>query len=325
MVVLHFPCISSQPQLMRNRSFLFFFISTILFSISCTDELGTDFTIIQTSAQLQYYAMESFDGALYAVGGGPWERGDIAVSLDGIDWEVSYLGNRGIFDLHATDNRLLAVGNDGYIYSGVDQDLHLLTPRHNNMLRAITEVPDGYVIVGGKDWNKGWLYKTDQEGNVLSERIIEHQLSDVKCDGKGNCIATGYGIIMKSADYGFSWVVDEQIGDFYKSIAYHEDGTAYVVGHRGSLIYQQPGGSEWISIKKGHSPIGTNTPFRKIKFYAGQGYVVGDNGTIWHSTDGGQNWSNISIDTELDLYDFIIAYDRLYIASESGRIIVVDL
>lgn len=310
---------------MKSKPFLFFTISIVLSFISCADENGTEFNIIQTSSELQYYSMESFDGALYAVGGRPWERSDIAVSLDGVDWKVTYLGNRGVFDLHATDHRLLAVGNDGYIYTGVDENLHLLTPRHNNMLRAITEVPDGYVMVGGKDWNKGWLYKTDQEGNVLSERIIEHQLSDVKCDGNGNCIATGYGIILKSHDYGLSWLVDEQNGDFYRSIAYYSDGTAFVVGYRGSLIYLEVGESLWKSIKSGHSPIGTNTPFRKIKFYGEHGYIVGDNGTIWHSTEGGSNWTNISIDTEFDLYDFVLANDRLYIASESGKILVVDL
>ncbi len=307
---------------MKNSWFLGIFIFTFLLFISC-DQGSDQFSIVETSSEYNYYAIEVFDNKLYVAGGDVWKQCDLSTSTNGIDWQTEYFTNRAIFDLHATDNELFAVGTSGFIFSGTS-DLLKKEVATNSLFKGITKIDGRLIAVAGKDFNKGWVYPIDDNYQILNEYKYDHELTDVKCDIGDDCIAAGYGIIIYSHDKGLTWVRSTQNGDFYNSIGYNSEGIPFVVGYNGSILYSENKGIKWSAIKSAHSPLANNKPFRKIKFYNEAGYIVGDNGTIWKSMDDGQSWSDISLNTELDLFDFVIFEDKLFIASEAGHILTTE-
>ena len=307
---------------MKNSWSLGYFIFTFLLFSSC-DHGSDEFSIIETSSDFDYYAIEVFDNKLYVAGGEVWKQCDLSISSNGIDWQTEYFTNRAIFDLHATDSELFAVGTSGFIFSGTS-DLSKKEVATNRLFKGITKIDGGLIAVAGKDFNKGWVYPIDDNYQILNEYKYDHELTDVKCDNQDDCIATGYGIIIYSHDKGLTWVRSFQNGDFYNSIGYNSEGIPFVVGYNGSILYSEDKGITWTAIKSAHSPLTNNKPFRKIKFYNDAGYIVGDNGTIWKSIDNGQSWSDISLNTELELFDFVIFQDKLFIASEAGYILTTE-
>lgn len=307
---------------MRNRFYLCIFLPILLLSFeSCTS--GSElFTIIETTSELDYYSIEVYNDLLYLAGGDVWKQCDLSISENGKKWDTEYFTNRAIFDLHATSDRLLAVGTSGYLFSG-DQEMQKIEINTYSLLRGISNIGERLIAVAGKDFNKGWIYSFDEDNNILAEHFYDHELSAIECDENGNCITSGYGIILSSSDVGITWTRSDQTGDFYNSISYNSVGIPFIVGYSGSIIYSEDLGTSWQSIKNGHSPLSNNKPFRSIKFYGNIGFIVGDNGTIWKSIDDGKSWSDISLNTELDLLDFVLFQNKLIIASESGKVISV--
>ena len=82
-------------------------------------------------------------------------------------------------------------------------------------------------------------------------------------------------------------------------------------------IKDQPG----KKLKNGHSPLADNKPFRAIKFKGSIGVIVGDNGLVWLSKNNGMDWEDISIATDLNLFDFDFLNDQIIAVSEKGQII----
>ncbi|MFT4532694.1 MAG: hypothetical protein ACJA1A_000608 [Saprospiraceae bacterium] len=307
---------------MKNSWFLGYFVFTFLLFLSC-DHGSDDFSIIETSSDFNYYAIEVFDKKLYVAGGEVWKQCDLSISSDGTNWQTEYFTNRAIFDLHASGSTLFAVGTSGYLFSGISELLKKEVAS-NSLFKGVTKTDIGLIAIAGKDFNKGWIYPIDNNFQILNEYKYDHELTDVKCDSEGNCIVTGYGIIIYSQDNGLTWMRSTQEGDFYNSIAYNSEGIPFVVGYNGSILFSENKGLKWSAIKSAHSPLANNKPFRKIKFYNDAAYIVGDNGTIWKSVDDGQSWVDISINTELDLFDFVIFNDKLFIASEAGHILTLN-
>jgi len=262
---------------------------------------------------------------MYASGGDVWNKGNLAISKNGSDWSVDSLTNKSIFALYATENTLYGVGTDGYIFSGTP-DLSFTRTRYWGMLRSFASSPDGFVTAGGKDFNKGWIYQLNEQLKVDTAHTFENEILGITCNDRNQCVACGYGIILSSGDQGNSWQRSSQDGDYYNSVAVNSRNEFIIVGYNGSILRSMDDeGQIWEEIKNGHSPLANNKPFRKIKFDDRTGVIVGDNGLIWRSDNDGQDWKDISIDTELDLYDFVIFQSHLYCVSESGVIFKVAL
>ena len=302
----------------------FLFINLALLIASCTDSRSDEFDLISTDSPFDFHCIENFKGTLYASGGDVWLRSNLATSPNGSTWSVDSLTNKSIFDLYTDGESLFGVGNDGYIFSG-NPDLQLFRTRFWGLLRAFTASDDGYIAVGGKDFNKGWIYKVNNDIKIDTLSKFEHEILTVNCNGSGRCIAAGYGIIVYSDDFGVSWTRSSEDGDYYNSIAVNNQDNFFIVGYNGTIIESQDNGDNWNKIKNGHSPLTDNKPFRSIKFNDTTGVIVGDNGLIWISQNSGQDWQDISIDTDLDLFDFVFFQSKLVCASEAGQIIVVEI
>jgi len=307
---------------MKNSFLLLFFL---IFLSSC-HKRNKDFNVIETSSDFDFHSIELFDGVLYATGGDVWSMSNIVQSTDGGNqWTVDSLCNKSIFDLYEDGAFLYGVGVDGYIFRG-DPDLTLFRTKHWDMLRGFTRTSTGSVAVGGKDFNKGWIYKINEALKTIDTTFAyDHELQDVAYGDDGVLVAVGFGIILQSHDEGLSWSKSNVTGDFYTSVAFNNDGVPFVVGNKGSIIYSDDKGESWSTIEGGHSPIGRNTSFRSVKFFGEMGFAVGERGSIWMTSNSGNQWTDISIATDLDLFDFEYLNDALIVVSENGNIIVVSI
>ncbi|MDF1694451.1 MAG: YCF48-related protein [Saprospiraceae bacterium] len=280
--------------------------------------------MIDTGSPFDFHTIETFDGSIYATGGNVWTKSYLTSSADSKQWLVDSLTNKSVFDLYATDTMLYGVGNDGYIFSG-QPELKLTRTKHWGLLRAFTAAKIGFVAVGGKDFNKGWIYKVNEELKIDTTYIFENEILDVSCNQEGICVACGYGIIIQSNDNGYSWKRIDETGDYYNSITINAKNEFYIVGYNGSILTSVDNGTTWEKLKNGHSPLSDNKPFRTIKFNNNVGVIAGDNGLLWYSEDHGQNWKDMSIDIELDLFDFVFYQNILIAASEKGILYKVSL
>ena len=310
---------------MQSRHLLFLSSFIILFfNLACNDKDSSDFQLILTDSPFDFHSIVNHQETLYATGGDVWNKSNLLTSTNGTTWSLDSLTNKSIFDLYSADQTLYGVGNDGYIFSG-QPDLKLSRTKYWGMLRAYTSSSKGFLAVGGKDFNKGWIYKVNSELQVDTTHIFKNEILDVICDKANNCIACGYGVILTSKDDGLSWERSSENGDYYNSIAQNNIDDIFIVGYNGTLIRSSNNGETWKKLKNGHSPLANNNPFRIIKFEENIGVIIGDNGLIWISKDNGNNWKDISIDSDLDLFDFDFFNSKIIVVSESGQIINLNI
>lgn len=303
---------------------IFFGLVGIGMFSSCSKSRSDSFEVIATSSPFDFHSIEVFESNIYATGGDVWMKSDLAKSSNGKEWIVDSLTNKSIFDLYSDDQFLYGVGNDGYIFSG-DPKLELTRTKHWGLLRSFTSSGENFIAAGGKDFNKGWIYRVNSDLQIDTTHQYDHEILTTLCNKSGRCVAAGYGIILTSDDASISWQRSTENGDYYNSIALNSEDRFYIVGYEGTIIYSDNGGSNWEKIKNGHSPLKSNKPFRSIKFNGDKGVIVGDNGLVWHSPDGGEHWEDMSIDTGLDLFDFVFFGGKIFCASENGQIISLEI
>lgn len=310
--------------MVKIRFFTLLFVSFSIYFVSCSESRSDEFELISTRSPFDFHCIEAFQGKLYATGGDIWNRSNMATSSNGSEWSVDSFANKSIFDLYSYDHSLFGVGNDGYIFSG-RSDLQLTRTKFWGLLRSFTASQEGFIAVGGKDFNKGWIYKVSSELQIDTAHYFENEISSVSCNDSGRCIACGYGTILTSDNFGVSWQRSSENGDYYNSITVNDQDEFFIVGYNGTIIKSADNGETWSKIKNGHSPLANNKPFRTIKFHGEQGVIVGDNGLIWISQNGGNEWNDASIHTDLDLFDFAFFQSNIICASEAGQIIKITL
>lgn len=291
---------------------------------SCTDSRSDEFQVIESESQYDFHSIEVFDGTLYATGGDVWNKSNLVYSTNGTSWSTDSLTNKSIFDLYTDGQSLYGVGNDGYIFSG-QPELKLTRTKFWGLLRAFTSSNEGFIAAGGKDFNKGWIYKVNSELRIDTAHIFKNEILDVTCSNSGKCIACGYGVILTSNDAGVTWQRSTENGDYYNSIAINSKDEIFIVGYSGTIIKSKDDGESWEKLKNGHSPLANNKPFRTIKFQEDIGIIVGDNGLIWISQNAGKDWEDISINTDLDIFDFTFYQSNIICVSEAGQIFNIKI
>ncbi|MEE9439321.1 MAG: YCF48-related protein [Saprospiraceae bacterium] len=290
---------------------------------SCSNRAEPNFERYNTGIDFDLHTIEVFNDILYTTGGDVWSLSQLSKSSDGINWKVDSLSNKSIFDLLITENNIYGVGVDGYIFSGNPIEFH--RTKYWGILHAIEQSSNGFVAVGGKNWNKGYIYTLNRELTIDTTFTYDHELSSVAMAPDGTLTAVGYGIILTSTDDGYSWSREEVDGDFYNSIAYNSEGVGYIIGNSGNILISYNNGKTWDTKKSGYSLWNKKT-MRKIVFDDSlQGVIVGKKGLILKTLDGGKTWENISISTINNFYDATIFKNQIIIASNAGIVYKINL
>jgi photosystem II stability/assembly factor-like uncharacterized protein len=180
-------------------------------------------------------------------------------------------------------------------------------------------------IVSGQGFESGRIIQIDSSGQVSRMDTFDFSLNDVCFADSESGYICGYGIILKTADGGSSWNIQDIQGDFFKALSCPDDHNVWAVGYNGTIVHSSNGGNVWEKQRNGDNPLLQRWRLNGVFFQdERRGYAVGDKGLIITTDDGGNSWKEIKNESGKDLYGVTAQQDgTLWVTGESGIIIKI--
>lgn len=296
----------------------------LLFS-SCNPAQEAEYDVIDTGIEYDLYAIASSSQGLHSTGGFIWNNSQVAFSEDGTAWSVDSLSDKAMYDILVYQDQVLAVGGSGYLMDLAEDNRHYRL-RYWGIIRSLAKSRNGYIAVGGKDWNKGFVYPIANWLQADTAYIYPYEMAGVHCiDDDNTCIAVGYGHILRTEDGGYTWELVDLSGDFYTSVTQDSRGRLWIVGLNGTIGYSDDDGQTWDQLSRGRYPWVSSDRWRAVHFDQGIGVVLGADGHYLLTRNDGGQWDRYSTSSAYDLRDAAIYNGRLYLATIDGQLLKVAL
>lgn len=298
-----------------------------LFFISCKKEKAVDKLVesmqLPTSSNVTHIQIID-SSTFYCSSGLRFGQGQLFQSLDaGVNWTSLLTHPQEINDFDILDSKIRVYpwGNKLLTSNDTGQNFSISNLPGWAYYAAGTTTPNYSYMVAGENFSNGIVVKYDDQNNLANVDSIPHELTDIHCWNDSSCIATGYGVILRTINGGIDWVPDQARGDFYKAIDFGDAETAYVVGDYGSIWKTTTMGADWKKIRSGSTFINNNNRFIDVFFRnAEEGVIVGKKGLCWLTYNGGESWVPIKNLGEDDFFTVLIANNRVYVGAENGMI-----
>ncbi|HYM21532.1 MAG TPA: YCF48-related protein [Candidatus Kapabacteria bacterium] len=138
---------------------------------------------------------------------------------------------------------------------------------------------DGFLFIHDPLQGYASVYRTNDNGRTWnSVYYADHGISAAYCANSSTVyMCSDSGLVIKSTDFGLSWV-GRTSGTTHdlSSLYFISADAGYAAGASGTIISTSDGGANWNSLSSG-----TSSALRAIYFpTASVGFVVGANGTI---------------------------------------------
>lgn len=183
------------------------------------------------------------------------------------------------------------------------------------------------IIVGGLNFASGCAQPIDIASGVanLHRHEFEHELKAVEFVNDNIAIAVGYGTILRSTNAGDTWQYLEPRGDFFQDIKFVNDTCGFVIGYNGTVLRTKDAGLTWKRVAK-PSSLSNKKKYKKL-FMASEtlGWIAGEEGKLWQTNNGGEDWISIETRTNLEFNDIAYAYPYLFLATNEGYVLRVNL
>jgi len=224
--------------------------------------------------------------------------GNIFYSDDGVEWVQMPETPEGVNDVAWNDEVLVAVGDDGQIYSFIEGTWQVQDSGISENLNSVIFGGDGkFVAVGddktivystnGSDWYEGSL----PPGGGATQHI---DCVDVFWgDGTYITACTDKKYLLSGDGTVWEWDQINATGNPDFSAVTYGEGTFVMVGQSGR-IFTSPDADNWTQRDSG-----VNSNLRDVVWGGDLFVVVGDEGVILFSDNGGITWSD-SIQVTLD-------------------------
>ena len=309
--------------------FLFFFLFTCL-TWSCTteDTITLSFSEEQSPQGHAIHKIEFVDdNRAYALGGNLYLFGIAQFSADqGLTWSIDTIGEKTIRDFDFDNDKIYSAGYRGYYYSAdtIANIWKVARPGDRRNIHGIVQQNGIHTTVGGISFKNGFIRRLDENLNLVSELLIEEELSALVKTDDQTLHAVGYGLILRSQDNGETWLPNGQEGDNYQDVFFISNEIGWIVGQAGSILKTTDAGNSWSELRKPTAHGKDN--LLKIHFTdEDRGVVVGEEGIVWYTQDGGDSWAVVD---NLPDYDYTAVYvhdDIAWLGSEQGAILKVFL
>jgi photosystem II stability/assembly factor-like uncharacterized protein len=265
------------------------------------------------------------------VGGDQWKTGVWLKTNDGAaTWNNRKAESKSLNTVtNAPDGTQYAVGTNGLLMRRM-----LVPDTIGHCMYHLWSIMNGITflnanecfMVGGEAYQRGsivpYIYKGYWNRNGAST-LFPQELRDITRINDSTLVAVGYGLVVRSTDYGINWKTLPVKNDFFLSVHFPTERIGYMIGHHGSILKTIDAGETWTYLRDGDRLVVSNQPFRRVFFKTEtQGYIVGDKGLVWHTTDAGKYWETIESNTDKNLLDVKITSNGLgIIVGESGTIL----
>lgn len=150
------------------------------------------------------------------------------------------------------------------------------------------------LAIGGVSFDQGIISTLDSNGTITKNTLYNFECNELKDLGDGNLLVAGYGVFMKSSDYGHTWETQSIKNDNFKSISAINGNEYYTCGYNGSIYHTSDGGNHWECLRNGNDLRLKNYHLLAIHFINNKkGYVAGEDGIVLYTSDGGHTWKPI--------------------------------
>jgi photosystem II stability/assembly factor-like uncharacterized protein len=163
----------------------------------------------------------------------------------------------------------------------------------NRILRSscYANATTGFVC-GGKNFENGVLYRTDDGGENWNFTEYNHELRSIAFADELNGVMVGYGVVYRTSDSGLNWNLTPNTGLFYTGIAYNINSGYWASAFDGSILYSSNNGLNWTIKKKGSTWDSSNRALNCIAVSSsGTIAAAGPNGYITWSDNSGSSWT----------------------------------
>ena len=314
----------------RNSILIFCVCSFCACTINSIDELtGYDYQTIGDQNLLSIALVN--DSLIYAAGGKRYYNGLLLKSTDyGATWDSIPNNVAKIFyDLSITDlGQVFVSTEDSKVmrqnnFTDEFQVIQFNTRPSWMTLHSCNFFGDSYgMVVGGYGNAVGGLLRTTDAFETYEMDSFEVELRAVFVTNEQTAYIAGYGIIMKTIDFGETWIPLNVEGDFFEDLYFPSEDIGYAIGQEGSIVKTEDAGENWETLRKGNNLSQAKHRFNSIYFEDNlTGYLVGEKGLYWQTTDGGINWQKFVLENENNLNDIVATSDLVFIVGDNGSII----
>ena len=191
----------------------------------------------------------------------------------------------------------MVVGNDGLIYSTLDQGLNWKKDTSGVSVNLwAVDIAKHYVSAdramavgyGGTILRKWWEPDRLYEDWELREYDHNEDLYSIDIRGSNAWAAGQFGSIAFTSNSGNTWEIQHQdLGYHLYDIQFPTSNYGWAVGTSSKILHSKNKGADW---EEQTSPVNTN--FQSVCFCDHQsGWAVGVYGEIIYTEDGGRNWT----------------------------------
>jgi len=191
---------------------------------------------------------------------------------------------------------------------------------------ANTNTKNYAIACGGIYFNKGILLKSTDNFLTYEQTTINNELHGLAFTNDSTIIAVGYGLIVKSNNYGRTWENANVEGDVYVAIDFANEFVGYVVGEQGSILKTIDGGINWQYLRKANSVAQKRYRFAAVYFIDElNGFITGEKGILWQTEDGGENWQIQIIDKTHHYTSITTVNQKIILVGKNGVVVQLTL
>ncbi len=305
---------------------LVFIIISILFT-SCLKEKAVDavFSELQLPSDLSINKIILKNDSIWAAAGLRFGKGAVFFRFKVLD------SDHEIRSLKFVNNRLyvISIGNTLYWSDNIAQSWNnIQMPGWEYFSDAAFFNNYRGLLCGGENFGKGILHElsTGIPSVFVKADTIQNEISAIESISDSVFIAVGFGVILRTSDFGVNWVPDKARGDFFKSLSFPNNQNGYVAGDYGSIYKTIDAGLNWKKIRSASTFFNTKNRFNAIHFKnIDEGAVCGVKGLLWFSRNAAESWIPILGLPELNLYSLALSDDYIFAGSENGKIFKIEI
>lgn len=237
----------------------------------------------------------------------------------------THIGNALLLDTQRTGQRLVTVGEHGYIFvSDNEGDLWRQVPTATDA--TLTSVAFADVQLGLAVGHDATILRSADGGSSWQEVFRDPEqlrpLLRVAFIDKQRAIAVGaYGAFFESLDGGVTWT-ERKISEedrHFNALTRLADGTLLLAGEAGTLLRSGDGGAHWEKLA---SPY-TGSFFGLLPLAQGGTLAFGMRGNIFRSDDRGTSWQAAASDGENALFGGLTHDSGLVVlVGQNGAVLV---
>jgi len=241
------------------------------------------------------------DSEIIVVGGDRFLRSRILWSKDsGFNFQLAATANipKAVYGVaKGLNNCIWAMAFDAKLVKSFDR-VHWDYLQINNWqpYKKVLPLKSNLLIaIGGVSFDQGIISTLDSNGTILNNFLYNFECNDLKDLGDGMLLVAGYGVFMKSIDYGLTWETQSIKNDNFKAICALNGNEYFTCGYNGSIYHTIDGGNHWECLRNGNAL--QEKSYRLLAIYftnSNKGYAVGEGGIVLYTADGGHNWKPIA-------------------------------